>query len=527
MFDIIYFLFMIIIIAVMSSATGSVVEETTGLNYWVGVTAITVIVGLLNFYGEHLIEHFETLGTILLYIGYIMFSVLVISTHYDNIGTVFANNDSSFVAGATAFDSIWNGIIYMAFNLVVLPASFFTIKRQTSRKQSIISGIIGGILMTIPWFLTYFSVMGFYPSDKVLSAPVPWVVMMQSCNAGSFMYIFFGIVMGWTLIETATGIIHAMLTRIDKSLEERHGGQLSRTQKGGLTIGILIASMGMAQIGIIDLIAKGYNALAYAFIAIFLIPLFTVGVYKIHQKRKEELAALAVVNSEENPSPIECFVYYTVDKEDNGSIDMGNILYKADIVSYDKTELYNEERASLTLSYLEGGRLFYTRSDLHGNGSSSDFNIYSNSLDGKNFKASELKHFDEEATNYIPLGVYEGNNLGVAKISDSGKIIVENLDKSAGSVLVDPGENNEVSKIICSRNGFLYYVLDSAVYKISLTETDATAEKISGTLTVKTDYFDIDEDFFYFFAENSSKTNKISCYRVDLDSSDKVPEKMA
>lgn len=298
-FDIIYFLFMIIIIAVMSSATGSVVEETTGLNYWVGVTAITVIVGLLNFYGEHLIEHFETLGTILLYIGYIMFSVLVISTHYDNIGTVFANNDSSFVAGATAFDSIWNGIIYMAFNLVVLPASFFTIKRQTSRKQSIISGIIGGILMTIPWFLTYFSVMGFYPSDKVLSAPVPWVVMMQSCNAGSFMYIFFGLVMGWTLIETATGIIHAMLTRIDKSLEERNGGQLSRTQKGGLTIGILIASMGMAQIGIIDLIAKGYNALAYAFIAIFLIPLFTVGVYKIHQKRKEELAALAVVNSEE------------------------------------------------------------------------------------------------------------------------------------------------------------------------------------------------------------------------------------
>ena len=54
----------------------------------------------------------------------------------------------------------------------------------------------------------------------------------------------------------------------------------------------------MAQIGIIDLIAKGYNALAYAFIAIFLIPLLTVGVYKIHQKRKEELAALAPAKAE-------------------------------------------------------------------------------------------------------------------------------------------------------------------------------------------------------------------------------------
>ena len=180
-----------------------------------------------------------------------------------------------------------------------MPAYLLTIKIQTSSKQSMISGIIGGLLMTLPWFLTYFSVMCFYPTDKVLAAPVPWLIMMQECNAGSFMYIFFGVVMGGTLIETSTGIIHAMLSRVDKSLEERHGGQLSRTQKGGLTIGILIASMGMAQIGIIDLIAKGYNALAYAFIAIFLIPLFTVGVYKIHQKRKEELADLVVVINEE------------------------------------------------------------------------------------------------------------------------------------------------------------------------------------------------------------------------------------
>lgn len=292
-FDVIYFFFMIIIIAVMSSATGSIVEETTGLNYWVGVTGITVIVGILNFYGEHLIERFETLGTILLYIGYIMFSALVISTHYENIGLVFANNDTSFVPNATPFESLWNGILYMAFNLVVLPASFFTIKRQTKRKQSVISGIIAGILMTVPWFLTYFSVMGFYPSDKVLAAPVPWVVMMQSCNASPWLYVFFGIVMGWTLIETATGIIHAMLERINQGLKDRHGGFLSRKQKGGMTIGILLASMIMSQVGIIDLIAKGYNALAYAFIAVFLIPLFTVGVYKISQKRKEELLALA------------------------------------------------------------------------------------------------------------------------------------------------------------------------------------------------------------------------------------------
>lgn len=291
-FDIIYFFFMIIIIAVMSSATGSIVEQTTGLNYWYGVTGITIIVGILNFYGEHLIERFETLGTIALYVGYIMFSVLVISTHYDNIGTVLATGDASYMQGATAMDALWTGILYMAFNLVVLPASFFTIKRQTCRKQSVISGVIAGLLMTIPWFLTYFSVLGFYPSKEVLDAPVPWVVMMQACDASGWLYIFFGVVMGWTLIETSTGIIHAMLERIDKGMEDSNRQRLSRQSKGLITVVILVSSMVLSKIGIIDLIAKGYNALAYAFIAVFLLPLFTVGIYKICQKRKEELAQL-------------------------------------------------------------------------------------------------------------------------------------------------------------------------------------------------------------------------------------------
>ena len=229
-----------------------------------------------------------------------------------------------------------------------------------------------------------------------------------------------------------------------------------------------------------------------------------------------------VFESSENPSAIECFVYYTVDKENQGSIKMGNILYKAEIETGKVTELLNEERISVTLNSLVSGRIFYTRNNLFAEGSISDFNIYSNTLDGKTFYASEVKHFDEDAIDYIALGEFEGNNLGFAYLSADEKIIIKNLDNSAGSVLV-----TSATKIICSRNGYLYYVASSAIYRISLTEADASAEKISGTLTIKTDYFDIDEDFFYFFAEDTSKPNKISCYRVDLDSSDKVPVKMA
>ena len=287
-FDIVYLLFMVVIIAVMASATGNIVEQTLGLNYWVGVVAITVVVAILNFYGSRLIERFETLGTVALYAGYIIFSVLVIGTFGKNISTVFANHDTSFIEGSvSAGKALWSGVLYCAYNLVVMPATFFTIERQTRRVESVVSGIIGGVLATIPWFLTYFAVMCFYPNPDVLGASVPWLAMMQG-TAGPVVIAIFGIVMGWTLIETSTGIIHAALERVNNGLKEAHKPPMTGKQQAILTIIVLVGSMVLAKVGIIDLIATVYNALSYAFLAIYVLPLITVGVYKIFKLRKAE-----------------------------------------------------------------------------------------------------------------------------------------------------------------------------------------------------------------------------------------------
>lgn len=287
-FDIVYLLFMVVIIAVMASATGNIVEQTLGLNYWVGVVAITVVVAILNFYGSRLIERFETLGTVALYAGYIIFSVLVIGTFGKNISTVFANHDTSFIEGSvSAGKALWSGVLYCAYNLVVMPATFFTIERQTRRVESVVSGIIGGVLATIPWFLTYFAVMCFYPNPDVLGASVPWLAMMQG-TAGPVVIAIFGIVMGWTLIETSTGIIHAALERVNNGLKEAHKPPMTGKQQAILTIIVLVGSMVLSKVGIIDLIATVYNALSYAFLAIYVLPLITVGVYKIFKLRKAE-----------------------------------------------------------------------------------------------------------------------------------------------------------------------------------------------------------------------------------------------
>ena len=224
-------IFMVIIIAVMASAAGSVVEKMTGLNYWYGVTGITVIVGILNFYGSRAIEYFDTARTVVLCAGYLIFSAVVIAAHSENIGAVFASENISYLPDTTVMAAFWSGILYMGYNLVVLPASFFTIKRQDSRREAVVSSIIAGFLMMIPWFLTYFSVMAFYPDKTVLDAPVPWFVMMENSGAPVWLFAAFGFIMAWTLITTATGVIHAMLERVNRGLQDRGRAPLTRYKK--------------------------------------------------------------------------------------------------------------------------------------------------------------------------------------------------------------------------------------------------------------------------------------------------------
>lgn len=288
LFDIAYAFMMIIIIAVMASASGSIVEETTGLNYWVGVILIIVITGTLMFYGDRLIERFETYGTIILYIGYIIFTIVVIANKGDGIAQVFATNDTSYVESVPSIPFIlWTGITYVAYNLAVYPASMFSLKRQTSRKECFGSGLLAGIIMTIPWFLTYFALMCFYPDAEVLGDSIPWLQMISRCGAPKAFTIAFGIVMGWTLIETSTGVIHALLGRVDAELAEHGKSEMNRGTKALCTVAILIAACVMSKFGIIALIEKGYGLLSYAFMLLYLLPICTIGVYKIFTKKAD------------------------------------------------------------------------------------------------------------------------------------------------------------------------------------------------------------------------------------------------
>lgn len=219
-YDILYVVLLFLIISIMASATGEILQQTIGLSQYIGIILLIILVGFLNFFGSSVIAKFETWGTIALYVCYITFTIMVIVSKNDNLAQVFASNDTSYVSGATLKLAAWTGIIYASYNLASIPAGLFTLRSQTKRSEAVISGVIGAMLMVIPWFLTYFAIMCYYPNPDVLGASVPWLVMLQSISSSTLPVLIFGIVAGWTLIETATGMIHALTERMDQGMKE-------------------------------------------------------------------------------------------------------------------------------------------------------------------------------------------------------------------------------------------------------------------------------------------------------------------
>lgn len=286
LFDIAYLAMAILAIAVVSSAAGEILLDTLGVPYLAGVTVIIVLVGLLNFYGEWLIERFKSVVTGLLIVAYVAFGAAVIGDQWENIGTVFASGSTGFVDGEVGLGVvIWTGLLYVGYNLATYPAAFFAMRRQTTRKETLGASLVAGALMCTPWFFTYFALMGFYPSEAVMSAPVPWLVMLREVSP--VFLVIFGAVVGVTLVETATGMIHAFIHRLDAHLQEVADRSLREEWRGGIAVTALLLALLLAQVGIIDLIARGYLAMAYALIVVYAVPLLTVGVYRIFFEEKE------------------------------------------------------------------------------------------------------------------------------------------------------------------------------------------------------------------------------------------------
>ena len=276
LFEIAFGVLALLILAVIGAASGELVSARLNIPPAIGTISLMALVGLLVFWGTSLIEKALAGWSFLLYVTY---AVLIFS-YLSEYGSVLPDT-----LAADPLDRPWlfSSIKYVAYNVTAVAMIIFCVRHFESRRDAFIAGALAGPIGVLPALLFFLGMAASYP--EIIDVPVPADYMMQALSIGWLEIVFYLVVFG-TFVETGSALIHSVNERIDHVFVEK-GNAMPRWMRPAVALVLLFVAVVLAQrIGLIDLVSTGYGALSYAFIVIMVIPLLTVGVWRISQGRK-------------------------------------------------------------------------------------------------------------------------------------------------------------------------------------------------------------------------------------------------
>lgn len=287
-FEVLIILQFLLVLAVLASASGNILRENFGIPYGVGLSIMLVVVGVLTFFGRDLIAKVLTFWSFLLYAVFFAFFVTVI----DNDWTLIVEEFSR----AEIENGWWrSGFKYALYNVAAAPLLLYVARDFGSRKEALRSGVIAGAIAIVP--AAIFQVVFFAAYPDILDQPIPVYWMMGQMGMTVLLVIYTSMLFG-TFIETGAGMLQGINERIDAFLIEKRGEGLSRLMHAILAVAAIALSAVLSLWGITNLIAQGYGTMAWGFLAVYVVPLLTIGLFRIVRQKARNVEGTAGVRQQ-------------------------------------------------------------------------------------------------------------------------------------------------------------------------------------------------------------------------------------
>ncbi len=270
-YELAYLGFMAIVLAVIAALAGSLLRDTFGVPYLLGVILMISVIAVLVFWGTESIQRVLSVWSLVLYAVFAVLFVWAFRAFGGQIREAFSSTP------VTSGSALLQGLKYAGYNLAVIPALLFSLEAVRTRKHAIVSGLLAGPIAMVPAFLFYVAMVGLYPD--IVPEEVPANFVLEAIGSRWFLMLFQVMLFG-TLIETGTGMIHGVNERLSTWHRER-GREMPAGQRTGVALAFLVAAAVIAQFGLISLIAEGYGTLTWVFILLYVVPVTTLGLRRI------------------------------------------------------------------------------------------------------------------------------------------------------------------------------------------------------------------------------------------------------
>ncbi|HSG88685.1 MAG TPA: hypothetical protein VLA56_05705 [Pseudomonadales bacterium] len=271
LYEILVLCLFMLVIAVIGAAAGTILEQELGIPSWMGVSSVLVLVVILTFYGRDLVTKVLGVWSLALYAVFISYLV-----------TVIWQRQVPFLDGLATMtvESGWllSSLKYVFYNVTAIPVILYAAHAIETRAQAFTAGGIGALIGVVPALLLHLSFAAAYP--EILDAQLPVYALLGMVGSavltGAYLAVLFG-----TFIETGAGNIQGFVERLQTWWGERTGGEIPQVARAAIAGLAMFLAGSLSALGIVDLIASGYGTLAWGFFACYVVPLLTIGVWRI------------------------------------------------------------------------------------------------------------------------------------------------------------------------------------------------------------------------------------------------------
>lgn len=282
-FEIAYLAFIVLMLSVYGAAAGEIGGAVFG---WPTLLGTLCLVGAIAFcvtFGNESVERVFKYVSFFLYGVYGVFLVLALSTFGERIL-------QNFSAASPMDGWVTAGMTYTGYNIIGAVVILPVLRHMTSRRDTIVAGLLCGPLGMIPAILFFICMMAYYP--EVGQQTLPSNFLLARLNLPAFQITFQLMILA-ALLESGTGGIHAVNERVSATVASTRGHKISNGTRLAVASVLLILSVFFAdRFGLVELIAKGYRVIAFVFLATYVVPLLVYGSWRVFRAgASAELAA--------------------------------------------------------------------------------------------------------------------------------------------------------------------------------------------------------------------------------------------
>ena len=281
-YEIAYFLAIIVILAVFAAAAAAIGHAVFGWPDVVGAVILVVAIAAVASLGNDAVEGLFKWVTIFLYGTYALF---VLFSFWKFGGQIL----SAFSTPAPNAGWVTGGVTYAGYNIigaiVILPVT----RHLRSGRDAVVAGLLAGPFAMVPALLFFICMVAFYPAIQAQALPSDY--MLKQLAMPIFRLVFQLMIFS-ALLESGVGGVHAVNERIATAYHQRRKRPLPRGLRVGATAALLIGSVFIAgQFGLAAIIGEGFRWLSYLFLVIYVLPLVTIGSWRILQGKLTEAAS--------------------------------------------------------------------------------------------------------------------------------------------------------------------------------------------------------------------------------------------